>query len=118
MSDTVVRKFENIDLADAMNNDATVIGVQLNGLGNKQDYQFTVGQLKDAVAAQLRKRIGVSSNGTSLNDEFFGSEVQTLSTNTQTYILDVDFTQDTGAQTVTLTNGGNFITGQIVIAGR
>lgn len=94
-----------------------VIGVRDNGDGTFTNYKYTPEQIAAYVgsAGASTKRIVVADSGDSLTDIFFSNAINAILTNNQTYLLDVDYTQDTGTETITGTTISFFET-QVLIA--
>lgn len=121
MPDTIIY-LRDIPAADSVQDDATILGVQQNGIGARQERQFTLAQLRAYFAGQDRKQITVLTVNIStttyandtLQDDFFDVLRYTLEANNQTYQLNADYTQDVDAKTITFTNDAAFRNGQYV----
>lgn len=89
-------KFSELDTAPEFSELDYIVGIRYNEETELyENYIYEAAEVKEYVKAQLRKIITVSEDGSSItNPVFDGNSVQALLTDNQTYLLDVDFTQD------------------------
>ena len=93
---------------------SSLIGVEYDGVSVYTNQRFTMAQLYGF----LSKIITASATSLTCTDTFFAIPIKTLVVNGQTFLLNVDFTQNTGAGTVTFTNGMGFDLNQKFLAQR
>jgi hypothetical protein len=101
-----------------------IAAVYAGGVWSNAGQKFTAQQIQDAVIVTMRKNITaltanistVTVANDTLTDAFFADDITSILTNSQAYIVGVDFTQNTGDSTITLINGSNFNNNQVLIA--
>lgn len=109
-------KFSELDLTtlDAL---SSIVGIKDNGDGTFTNYRFSSAQITSFVLANSRKVItaataNIGAGGTTLTDAFFSDTINEIVTNSQAYILGIDFTQ-TGT-TITALNFGFYDTQKLI----
>lgn len=105
-------KFSELPPDTEFNADTRIIVIQPDGSGGFENYYATPAQISSGAS---RKVITADATGSTISDVFFANPITMLVTNGQAYIIDVNFTQDTGAETITGTTV-SFYTGQKLIA--
>lgn len=105
-------KFSELPVDADFNSDTRIIVIQPDGSGGFNNYYATPAQIASGAS---RKVITADATGSTISDVFFASPITMIVTNGQSYIVDVNFTQDTGAETITGTTV-SFYTGQKLIA--
>lgn len=98
-------KFQDIDLV-TLSETGTFVGVRDNGDGTFTDIRVSASEMVRYITESSRKIItaldaNIGAGGTTLTDPFFLIPISELITNSQAYIKDVDFTQNTSTGTVT-----------------
>lgn len=81
-------------------------------------YKFTIAQLQAALLTLNRKVITCTVNDTTIEDVFFATDIVEICCNNQTYLIGVDFTQDTSLHIITGIGGLSFSIGQVILARR
>lgn len=89
-------------------------GVSWVNAGNK----FTIATLSAAVSTENRVLITSTVNSATIVDAFFATAITAIFTSNQSYLIDVDFTQDTGATSITGIGGLTFSIDQVILATR
>ncbi len=108
-------KLSDIDSTVALASSASLIGVNDLGGGSFSDQRWSIAQVATYILSGLKKLITVGSDGTTLTDVFFSTSVSELITNNQSYLLGVDYSQNTSTNTITgLTI--SFTSGQKILA--
>lgn len=108
-------RFDQIASAPSITTAAYFVGTFDNGDGTFTDYRYSYNQLLESLRIRFSKTIICPSDSATLVDVFFANPVSMIVTGTQTYILSVDYTQNTGTNTITGTTI-TFSTGQIILA--
>lgn len=90
-------KFSELSL-NTLDSLSSIVGIKDNGDGTFTNYRFSAAQLTAFVLSSTRKRIealsaNIGAGGTTLTDPFFSETISEITTNTQSYISGVDFTQ-------------------------
>ncbi len=109
------KKFIQITEASTLPEEAYIVGTE-GTTGSSTDYRYTVPQIANTINTVNVKKIDANADGVTITDAFFGEAIQIIFTSGQAYIIDVDFTQITGSNSVTLINGSTFYIGQVLIA--
>ena len=109
------KKLIQIPEASTLPTDGFIVGTE-GTTGSSTDYRYTVPQIANTINTVNVKKIEADADGVTITDVFFENDIQIVFTSGQAYIIDVDFTQDTGANSITLINGSTFYIGQILIA--
>lgn len=117
------RKHSEDTTAPTLNGMTLFVGIQDDGFGGFVNYNFTPAQMVSYVAGQASTIITaaqadistVTNPDDTLTDAWFsGKSIQEITTNSQTYLLGVDFVQTGDA--ITLINLGSWYDGQILRA--
>lgn len=110
--DTPTMKFSELPADTEFDESTRIIVIQPDGSGGFNNYYATPAQVASGAS---RKVITANATGTTITDSFFANPITAIATSNQFYIIGENFTQDTGAQSITGVNL-SFYSGQILIA--
>jgi hypothetical protein len=93
--DMPVIKFSELEDAPALDATSSFVGIIDNGDGTYQNILYTYGQIAALVSGNNKVRITVETSGDTLTNVFFATNtISEIVTNGQSYLSDVNFTQD------------------------
>lgn len=107
------KKLSEIPVSSDFTDDDTIVGVR----GGVIDYQYPKSIVSAAILASqsttiTAATINISNAGATLTNAFFATAIKKIYVGGgSVYVIGLDFTQDTGASTVTYTNGSVFVNG-------
>jgi len=105
---TTVEKFRDFDAA-SLGSLSYIVGYEYGGDNKRYS--------ANDIASFLSKLVTAASDSGDLTDSFLASTISMIVTNGQSYLKDVDFTQNTGTSTITGVTIG-FFTGQKILLKR
>ena len=107
-------KLSSFSDAVPLDANSSLIGVEYDGSSAYTNQRFTMAQLYGF----LSKIVTAGATSATCTDAFFAIPIKSLVVNGQTFLLNVDFTQNTGTTSVTFTNGMGFDLNQKFLAQR
>jgi len=109
-------RFDQITDCPSITTAAYFVGTFDNGDSTFTDYKYSVSDLLAYVASASSLLITVATGGSTLTDSFFTTTCRSITTGTQTYLLGVDYSQNTSTGVITSLGDLSFFVGQKILA--